>query len=172
MIRTILNSVSVNETGTEPVTVSKAKTYLGIASTVHDTLLGDLVVSAREDFEKESEMKVIDSTVMAYYDSINEYTYLPLYPVTTVTSVKDEDDVNLTYTLTKGTNPKLKITRDGEVVVVYGIVANVTEDIELAIIKKVAEDFEYRTGIMTNPIHTLPNNWKATALNYRRTWLM
>lgn len=170
MIRTILNSVSVNETGTEPVTLAKTKTYLGIASTVHDTLLGDLIVSARKDFEKESEMKVINSTVTAYFDSINEYTYLPLYPVTTVTSV--QDDTALIYTLTKGTNPKLKITRDAEVVVVYEVEANVTEDIELAIIKKVAEDFEYRTGIMTNPVNVLPNNWRATALNYRRTWLM
>lgn len=172
MIRTILNSVSINETGTEPVTVSKAKTYLGIASTIHDNTLNDLIVAARKDFEKESEMKVIDSTVTAYFDSISEYTYLPYYPVSTVTSVQDEDDTDLTYTLTKGDNPKLKITKDAEVVVVYEVEANVTEDIELAIIKKVAEDFEYRTGIMTNPIHVLPNNWKATALNYRRTWVM
>lgn len=172
MIRTILNSVSVNETGTEPVTLAKTKTYLGIASTVHDTLLGGLIVSARKDFEKESEIKVINSTVTAYFDSVNEYTYLPYYPVATVTSVKDEDDTDLTYVLTKGDNPKLKITRDAEVIVVYTIEPTVTEDIELSIIKKVAEDFEFRTGIMTNPVHVLPNNWKATALNYRRTWLM
>ena len=173
MTRTILNSVSCVESGSEPVTVAKAKTYLGIASTVHDTLLGELIVSARKEFEKASELKVIACTITAYYDSIDEYTYFPYAPVLTLTSVKDEDTNDLTYILTKGDNPKLKITNSGEVVVVYTSgLATVTDDIKLAIIKIVAEDFEFRTGISVSQSNLLPNNWRQTALKYRRTWLM
>lgn len=172
MIRTILNSVTCVESGSEPVTVAKAKTYLGIASTVHDTLLADLVISARKSFEQATELKLIASVVTAYYDSINEYAYLPFVPCLGITTVQDEDDTDLTYTLTKGENPKLKITRDSEVVVVYDCGATVTEDIELAVIKIVAEDFEFRTGIILNQSELLPNNWRQTALKYRRTWLM
>jgi hypothetical protein len=97
---------------------------------------------------------------------------LPFVPCLELTSVQDEDDNDLDYTLTKGENPKLKITRDSEVVVVYDCGATVTEDIELAVIKIVAEDFEFRTGIILNQSELLPNNWRQTALKYRRTWLM
>jgi len=172
MTRTVLNSVSFTETGTEPVTVAKAKTYLGIASTVHDALIEDLIVSARKNFEQSTELKLVECVVMAYYDSISEYTYLPFVPCLELTSVQDADDNDLTYTLTKGENPKLKITSESEVVVVYDCGATLTEDIELAVIKIVAEDFEYRTGIILNQSELLPNNWRNTALKYRRTWLM
>ena len=172
MIRTVLNSVSCTETGTEPVTVAKAKTYLGIASSVHDALLADLVVSARKNFEQATELKLIESTVTAYYDSIDDYTYLPFVPCLELTSVQDEDNNDLDYILTKGENPKLKITSSSEVVVVYDCGVTVTEDIELAVIKAVSEDFEFRTGISLNTSELLPNNWRQTVLKYRRTWLM
>lgn len=172
MTRTILNSVSCVETGAEPVTVAKAKTYLGIASSVHDTLLGDLIVAARKNFEQATELKLVECVVTAYYDSISEYVYLPFVPCLELTSVQDEDDNDLDYILTKGENPKLKITSDSEVIVVYDCGATVTEDIELAVIKAVSEDFEYRTGITLNQSELLPNNWRQTALKYRRTWLM
>ena len=172
MIRTILNSVDVTETGTEPVTITLTKFYLGIASTVHDTLLTSLIKSARKEVEMYCKMKFVACNVTAYFESINEYTYLPYAPVNSVTSVKDKDDADVTYELSKGSNPKLKLTSSSEVIVEYTSGLVIEEDLKLCIIKKVGEDFEYRTGITLESNSILPNNWMSTALKYRTTWLM
>lgn len=172
MIRTILNSVEVTETGEEPVTLALTKTYLGIASDVHDSLLSILIVSARKEVEAYTKKKFIACTVTAYFESINEYTYLPFVPVLSLTSVKDKDDADVTYELSKGSNPKLKLTSASEVIVEYTSGENIGEDLKLCVIKKVGEDFEFRTGITLETNSVLPNNWMAMALKHRTTWLM
>lgn len=172
MTRTILNSVEVTETGTEPVTLPLTKLYLGIASGIHDTLLNTLITASRKEVEAYAKKKFIDCDITAYFESINEYTYLPFTPVLTVTSVKDKDDSDITYELSKGSNPKLKLTSASEVIVEYTSGLDIEEDLKLCIIKKVGEDFEFRTGITLETNSILPNNWMATALKYRTTWLM
>jgi hypothetical protein len=172
VIRTILNSVEVTETGTEPVTLTLTKSYLGIASEVHDALLTTLITSARKEVEMYCKMKFIACNVKAYFESINEYTYLPYSPVNSIISVKDKDDTGVTYELSKGSNPKLKLTSSSEVIVEYTSGLAIEEDLRLCIIKKVGEDFEYRTGITLESNYILPNNWMATALKHRTTWLM
>lgn len=172
MIRTILNSVEVTETGEEPVNLALTKAYLGIASEVHDALLSVLIISARKEVETYTKKKFIACTVTAYFESISEYTYLPLAPVLSVTSVNDKDDVGITYELSKGSNPKLKLTSASEVMVEYISGENIGEDLKLCVIKKVGEDFEFRTGITLETNSILPNNWMSTALKHRTTWLM
>lgn len=172
MIRTILNSVEVTETGEEPVSLALTKAYLGIASEVHDSLLSVLIISARKEVEAYTKKKFIECDITAYFESINEYTYLPFVPVLTVASVKDKDDADVTYELSKGSNPKLKLTSASEVIVEYTSGLGIEEDLKLCIIKKVGEDFEFRTGITLETNSILPNNWMTTALKHRTTWLM
>lgn len=172
MVRTILNNVDVIETGEEPVLLDLTKLYLGIASTVHDTLLSSLITIARLEVEHYCKKKLIESTIVAYFESINEYTYLPYTPVLSITSVNDAEESVLTYEASKGSNPKIKIHSNKEVIITYDCGLNINEDLKLCIIKKVGEDFEFRTGISITNNSILPNNWRSTALKHRNTWLM
>lgn len=173
MIRTILNSVTTTETGSELIDLDDVKRYLGISTDIHDELLVFLLKSSREEVEKYTKKALVSKTVIAYYDSVNEYLKLPITPVTSVTSVVDADDIEVSYTLGKGDNPRVNLTSSSEVIITYESgYEELPNDLQLCVIKAVCEDFEFRTGIKANNVGLLPNNWRNTALKYRDSWLM
>lgn len=162
----------------EVVDATYVKRYLGIETAVHDTLLDTLIVSAREEFEKASQVSVIKRQVTAIWSEAYTFVRLPLIPHGTIISVKNTADTVLVldsnYTV-QGTKEKriygdfssgLKVNYDAG----YEA-ADVPELIKLAITKNVVENFEIRTGISAKNTTLLPNNWRKVALKYRPTWM-
>lgn len=162
----------------EVINIAYVKTYLGIETSVHDTLLNSLIKSAREEFEKVSQVSVIERTVETIWSEAYTFVRLPLVPNRDIISVKDFDDTNLTLAIeykVQGANEKriignfsngLKVTYTTG----YGV-DNTPEDIKLAITKNVVENFEMRTGIGATNAKLLPNNWRKTAIKYRPLWM-
>lgn len=173
MTRTILNSVTTTVTGSELIELSDVKQYLGIGSDIHDPLLRTLLEGAREEVEKETKKALVATTVIADYESISEYIKLPITPLVSITTVVDENDIEVSYTITKGEDPRMKLTTITPITITYEAgYEKIPLDLQLCVIKKVCEDFEFRTGIKANNVDLLPNNWRKTAQRYRNTWLM
>ena len=79
------------QTLTEPVTVAEFKTYSGYSGSDQDTLLGELITSARKWFEEYTGFSVISKSyeVRYYYeDAVDDYFELPFSPVSSITSVE------------------------------------------------------------------------------------
>jgi len=175
MIRTILNSVNRNydETTVYPVSLVTVKTYLGIGSTIHDSLLINLIESSTKLVEDYAKIAILQQEVTANFDSINQDTRLPISFYKNIVSVKDNDGLDIIYQISKGSNPLLKLTSIDFVEVIYlAGMESVPQDLIYCIIKSIGEDFEYRTSISLNSSSLLPNNWRQVALKYRSSWLM
>jgi hypothetical protein len=175
MIRTILNSVNRNydEPTVYPVGLATVKTYLGIGSTIHDSLLTSLIESSTKLVEDYAKIAILNQEINANFDSINQDTRLPISFYKDIVSVKDENGLDVIYQISKGSNPLLKLTSLNFVEVVYSAgMDTVPQDLIYCIIKSIGEDFEYRTSISLNSSNLLPNNWRQVALKYRSSWLM
>lgn len=177
----ITNLISVEReiTGNEVVDAAFVKRYLSISTTTHDTLLGDLIISAREEIEKVACISIVEQTITAEWSQAYGEIKLPNPKILSITSVKD----NLDNDLVVNTNYKIigqsKKTIIGDfpngLVIEYtaGYGEDTPSDLKLAIAKHVTENFEIRTGISVDNqnINLLPNNWRNTAINYRPTWV-
>lgn len=89
-----------DESDTEPVTVTEAKNYMRVDVTDDDTLIGELITAARQQLEKYLNISLIERTVIATLENGLGNIRLPYCPFVELTSVKDEDDNDITdYTL-------------------------------------------------------------------------
>lgn len=178
MAITNLIEVIKSDEETEVVDAAYVKTYLGIETTVHDTLLGRLIISARQDFEKLSQISVVERQVTAIWSEAYTFVRLPYTPHGTIISVKNTEDTVLIL----DTDYKVQGSKEKRIYgdFINGLkvnyhagydVAEVPENIKLAITKKVVEDFEIRTGISAKNTTLLPNNWRKVAISYRPTWI-
>ena len=173
MIRTIQNSCTQTETGNELISISEVKSYLGITTSVHDTLLGILLESGRQEVGLFIKQALVTTSVEVQFESVNEYFNLPIIPLQGSIAIVDMDDAQVSFALGGGNNPKVKITSLEPIKVSYTAgYSSLTDNLKMIVIKKVGEDFEYRTGITLTTSNLLPNNWRESAFKYRSTWLM
>lgn len=89
-LRTTRNRLLTRVTApaSEPVTAAEAKLYLRVDGSDEDALIGDLIVAARmvaENWLKRS--LITQAWKVAYDDGIPESVWLPMGPVSSVTSV-------------------------------------------------------------------------------------
>jgi len=173
MTRTILNSCTQTETGNELITLSEVKSYLGISTSVHDTLLAILLESARQEVGLYIKQALVTTSVEAQFESVNEYFNLPVIPLQGSITVVDMDNASVSFTVGGGNNPKVKLTSKDPIKVTYTAgYGSLSDNLKMIVIKKVGEDFEFRTGITLTTSNLLPNNWRESALKYRNSWLM
>lgn len=71
---------------TEPVSTADAKTYLNVSTSLHDTLIANLVSAARQQYEFYTATAVITQTITQIWDCTPVYGFeLAVSPVTTAT---------------------------------------------------------------------------------------
>jgi len=83
----------------EPVTVKELKDYLKLDYTTDDALLTALICSARQWAEKYTSRSFICRTLKAHFENHSEKVrlpYAPIYSVTTVTRVRENQSSTLT----------------------------------------------------------------------------
>lgn len=164
----------------EPVTVSEAKAFLSIDedTDVHDSLIGSLIITARQAVEDYAGVSLVDSTVIVQFDDIIDSRELPYGPVKSITGVTDVDGDAIEDYKTFGivnSFQRLVYVSDTMVQATYQTgYTTVPESLKTAIKKKVADDFEQRTGFDVSGKITMqeyPNDWKSDAARYsRKTW--
>ena len=175
---TNLIEVSFSDEEAEVIDIAYAKRFLSIETAVHDTLLNELIISGREEFEKASQMSVIKRQVTAIWSEAYTFARLPYMPHGTIISVKKADETALVidtdYTVQGLKEKRIYGNFPKGLIINYnaGYEANeVPELIKLAIVKNVTENFEIRTGISAKNTMLLPNNWRKVAIKYRPTWM-
>lgn len=171
---TNLIDISVVEEQAEVIDLAYVKEYLVISTDSFDLLLNDLIKAARIEVEKLAQISIVEKTIKAEWSEAYEFVNLPNPKINSVISVKDGNDIDVYHTK-KGIE-KVRIIGNFpsglKVEYTTGYGSSTPEDLKLAIVKKISEDFEYRTGTSLETNNLLPNNWRATAINYRPTWLM
>ena len=87
---------------TEPVTLTEAKLYCKISGTGDDTLLTQIIKTAREQIETYTGRALAEKTLYTEYDSVKnaEFFNLPCWPIKSVSSVKTIDEVGMETSLT------------------------------------------------------------------------
>lgn len=162
----------------EVIDSSYVKTYLGIETNVHDILLNRLIISAREEFEKVSQVAVVNRQITAIWSEAYKYVRLPYMPHGDIISVKNTNNTLLIldtdYKVQGVTEKRIYGDFPAGLKVNYHAgfdSSEIPEDIKLAITKNVVENFEVRTGISAKNVYLLPNNWRKVAASYRPTWI-
>lgn len=174
---TNLIEVIKSEDEAEVIDVSYVKTYLGIETTIHDTLLNRLIIAARQEFENVSQVSVVSRQVTAIWSDAYTFVRLPYIPHGDIITVKNANDTVLVldadYTIQGIKEKRIYGDFPNGLKVNYhaGYNSDTPEDIKLAITKNVVENFEMRTGISATNAKLLPNNWRKTAIKYRPLWM-
>jgi len=144
---------------TEPVTVQEVKDYLRLEGfiddsdslstdfTDDDTLIGELITSAREGLEEWTGLSFIPKTWKIEFTNLAGNFVIPFGPVNSITSLTDSDD-DLTaitvYTLTID-NAKLKTPLQAEMIMTYEAGYSVLpKRLKEAILKEVAYRYTHR----------------------------
>lgn len=76
------------EPAAEPVLLAETKTFMDVNTTDDDTLITDLIVTARQMAEKYLRRALITQTLIAYYSRLDEKTYVPNPPHQSIGEVK------------------------------------------------------------------------------------
>ena len=157
--------------GAEPVDLDAIKRHLSIDFDDHNTLLEELIVSAREDIEAYLGLSIVDSTVTAYWDSICS-SELPYGPVKTIISATDGvDDIDVTYSGIGYKKVIAERTYPTSITYEAGFTGGVPTAIKLAVMKHATDNFEQRTGISiggNQTIQKFDNDWKNTCKRFSR----
>ena len=165
-------------TGEEPVDLPLCKKYLAIDFDDHNELLSVLITEAREEVEKYCGITLFEKNITARWEYLTS-AELPYGPIKSITSIQDKDDVSLntdSYTIEGLYGSFMSLTDTSLSPVVARYLAGYDKcpfPLKLAIMKLVADQFEFRVSVtLTNMSTALPNDWKASASKYsRKTWM-
>jgi len=87
---------------TEPITLSEAKLFLRTSGTTDDDLITELISSARQACERYACMSFVPRTITADINNSLGGIALPYGPIIAVTSVKDDQDLDVNYKYLRG----------------------------------------------------------------------
>lgn len=160
----------------EPVTVSEAKSYLRIIGSDEDTLIGELITSARERLEKFTGLSFGTKTLKCYTRASDKWFELPYQPLVSITSVLDDDGTALTYE-TRGLQYKQILTSSDNGINITYVVgwgnAGLPKGLKQAILKQVSTDYENRENYLVgDSANELSSSAKMTAQSYSRNTLL
>jgi len=148
---------------TEPVTTAEAKTWLYITGTDHDTLVGNLVKTARQKIETDYDCALINQSWDIYLDEFPAANWMNedgaiepvLYPVSSVTSLKyiDTDGTLQTWTATNYTLENM-LAMPARILKAYDVTYPDTRDIQNAVTIRIVAGFGAATSDVPEPIRT------------------
>jgi len=176
---TNLIEVICSDDEAEVIDLEYVKRYATIETDVHDDLLNTLIISAREELEKYTQVSIVSRKVTAEWSEAYGFVRLPYSPHGTIITVKDGEDIELVLNedyKVKGTKEKIiygNFLKGLKVNYHAGYNSDTPDALKLAMTKNVIENFEQRLGInvSNNNATLLPNNWRKVALAYRPSWI-
>lgn len=117
----VYDIVDVEPSGgiTEPVALEEVKNFCKIDVSEDDDLIEMLITACRLECEEITNVGFVQREVIVTQDNRNGGAYLPLGPVGTITSVKDEDDNDLDYEISGTTWKRLLTPAVDRVVLTY-----------------------------------------------------
>lgn len=166
----VLECSKVEGSVTEPATLAEAKSWMKVDLTDDDTLITELITVARKMVEGYLCISLVPKTITAILNNSQGGIELPYAPVTSVTSVVDEDDVTLTVTtdyILQGVKFKTIKTPYDYLKVVYVTEASEEEQFKTAVLQQIVFLYENRgdaAGMQLSPMV------KETLNPYRRVW--
>lgn len=161
---------------TEPVSVSEAKAYLRLIGSDEDSLILELITSARQRLEKFTGLSFGNKTIKCYTRASDRWFELPYQPLVSITSVLDDDGTALTYE-TRGLQYKQILTSsDNGINVIYTVgwgSTGLPKGLKQAILKQVSTDYENRENYLVgDSANELSSSAKMTAQSYSRNTLL
>jgi len=105
----------------EPITLDEAKVHLGVTISEHDAMIGSLITSARQRYEAETGLQLINATWKMYLDKFINPIKIFRCPVASITSIAYTDTDGNSQTLTEGTDFEVDlISYPARIVPYYG----------------------------------------------------
>ncbi len=173
------NLIDVSESAVEElINLDYIKRYSSIDTDMHDILLESLLKSAIKEIETFAGISITKKTIRAEWSEAYTYVNLPKPIINEIVTVKDGEDnaltLNTNYKVRGQDKKRIYGDFSNGLVVTYnaGYGVDCPDDLKLAIVKNVADNFEQRTGIVFNNSNLLPNSWHTIAIKYRPTWVM
>jgi hypothetical protein len=177
----IYNSVVVERTVTEPVTLTEAKDWAKIDFTDDDALITLMITAARQDIENYCGVKLVDSSVTAYLNvkcADDEFFQFP----SAIRGMVDESSIVINR-LTKGSDDVLQVldtdyylsnglslNGTGKYRIEYDIVAaNIPETLKEAIKMLVAYRYDNRGDQKEQK--AMPDDVESKIMKYQQIWL-
>jgi uncharacterized phiE125 gp8 family phage protein len=163
----------VTDLTTEPVTLQEAKDYMRISSNAEDSLIEELITSARERIEKFTGLSLGEKTLRAYWFYFHIPQEIPYGPVTLIDSVVNDEDVALEYTA-RGLQYKMleAYSTVGLTIEYESGFAVCPKGLKLAILKQVSTDYENRENYsIYDQAYELSSDAKRQAQPYCRNTL-
>lgn len=152
----------------EPITVAEARNYLRITTTAEDSIISGLITSARMRLEKFANLSFGAKEIQCYFHELYDWQELPYQPNSTITSIKDNDDIDITYE-ERGTPYKsIRVNAANGVIVLYEVEGLVNEAIKEAIKKEVATAYDYRQNFSEGQTYKMSNDAKALVQPFSR----
>lgn len=147
-------------TGSEPISTADMKLYLKVDFTTDDTLIAQMIKSAREQLEEFCQRSFVAASCVLTLDADTDEEYRLPYPdIATVTA---QDGMTV-----KGGKIKY-VTFDvaGEKTVAYTTAGNCPEGMKIIIMKAVAEMYQNRQNTNEFTAMKLPESSFNLALQY------
>jgi hypothetical protein len=144
----MLNVEILDTCGCEPVTLLEAKEFCRIDSDYSgdDSLILDLITSARTHIEKYANISLVEKRIRVYSDT-NNTLWLPYSPILEIESVNDENGDLIPYSSTPAF--KIKLNQRGGYFVTYKAGFNpLPIDLKLAVLKQVLTDYDNRENML------------------------
>lgn len=159
---------------TEPVTVTEAKAYMRVSNTDDDTLIGELITSARQRLEKFTGLSFGSKTMKARWDSMDSWAELPYQPNAVITGCVDDDGTTLTYE-TRGLDFKqVYVVASKGITFTYTVSwTTFPKALKEAILKEVSTSYENRENFyIDGTMNELSNSAKMLANSYSRNSIL
>lgn len=96
----MINVTSRSRTGSIDLTLSEAKAFMRVDGTADDTLITTLIEQARDLIEAFCSITITAANITVRASARKQF-FIPYGPVNSITSVKDTDGNDLTYTWNK-----------------------------------------------------------------------
>jgi len=158
----------------EPVTVQEAKDYLRINNNVEDTLIGELITSARQRLEGFTGRSFGAKTIKVRFEYVDGWVELPYSPITSITSVENDAGDTLTYE-SKGLEVKEVFCNANNGVIITYVAGYTTlpKALKEAILKEVSTSYENRENyVIGESVNGLSNGAKQLAQRFSRNTLL
>ena len=158
---------------------TKMKSYLNVDYDLWDSLIDTLILSATTRLERYTGCSFQTKTLVATFMSVADNVEIPYGPIQSITKVKSIDENGNKILLTEGSDyviygnnfKTIKFFEPGQSIEIEYVAGYqiLPADLQVAVMKQVAMDFEYRENTAGKTTVTeLSNGAKQFANSYRR----
>lgn len=164
----------VTDLASEPVTLQEAKDYLRISNDAENSLIQELITSARQRLEKFTNLSFGVKTLKCRWDYVNGWVEIPYQPNAVISACVNDANVALTYE-TKGLEYKYLYCNNatGVTITYTSGFTTLPKALKEAILKEVSTSYENRENYyIEGAFNEVSNDAKRLAQSYSRNTLL